>query len=59
MCQFYFFSTQNNTDVRLFGKPSIRPYRRMGVSLVYDEISTSMESLRINAKKAADCVVIN
>jgi phosphoribosylglycinamide formyltransferase 2 len=49
----------SNTDIRIFGKPSIRPYRRMGVSLVYDEISTSMESLRIKAKNAADSVVIN
>ncbi|WP_417611851.1 formate-dependent phosphoribosylglycinamide formyltransferase [Owenweeksia hongkongensis] len=40
------------TDIRIFGKPTTRPYRRMGVTLAYDEVSTDMDALR---KKAADC----
>jgi phosphoribosylglycinamide formyltransferase 2 len=50
--------TQNNTDVRLFGKPSIRPYRRMGVALVYDSIDSDMNDLRLKAKDVANAIVI-
>lgn len=50
--------TQNNTDVRLFGKPSIRPYRRMGVALVYDSIDSDMDDLRLKAKDVANAIVI-
>ena len=50
--------TQNNTDVRLFGKPSIRPYRRMGVALVYDSIVSDINDLRLKAKDAANAIVI-
>jgi len=47
---------QANTDVRIFGKPTTRPYRRMGVALVYDNINTDMDVLRKKAKGTADCV---
>jgi len=49
---------QNNTDVRLFGKPSIRPYRRMGVALVYDSIFSDINDLRLKAKDAAKAIII-
>ncbi len=44
---------EQNTDVRLFGKPTTRPYRRMGVVLVYEksEADISMDALR---KKGMD-----
>ncbi|MBK8606521.1 MAG: formate-dependent phosphoribosylglycinamide formyltransferase [Chitinophagaceae bacterium] len=48
-----------NTDVRIFGKPSIRPYRRMAVALVYDDVNTDMDELRKRAKTAADKISIN
>ncbi|HQX95695.1 MAG: formate-dependent phosphoribosylglycinamide formyltransferase [Chitinophagaceae bacterium] len=48
-----------NTDVRIFGKPSIRPYRRMAVALVYDDVNADMDELRKRAKKAADKISIN
>ena len=50
--------TQNNTDVRLFGKPSIRPYRRMGVALVYGNIVSDINDLRLKAKDAANAIII-
>lgn len=50
--------TQNNTDVRLFGKPSIRPYRRMGVALVYGLLGSDMNDLRLKAKDAANAILI-
>ncbi|MBU2046470.1 MAG: ATP-grasp domain-containing protein, partial [Bacteroidetes bacterium] len=49
---------QPYTDVRIFGKPSTRPYRRMGIALVYDHIGADMNDLRKKAKAAADCITI-
>ena len=42
-----------NTDVRVFGKPSTRPYRRMAVALVYGPIETPMDELRNKATLTA------
>lgn len=40
-----------NTDLRIFGKPTARPYRRMGVVLTYENENTAIETL---VKKAQD-----
>jgi phosphoribosylglycinamide formyltransferase 2 len=48
-----------NTDVRIFGKPTTRPYRRMGVALVYDDLNADIHHLRIKAKETADKISIN
>ena len=47
------------TDFRLFGKPTSRPYRRMGVALVYDDLETPMEAIVERAKQAASLVQLN
>ncbi len=47
---------QKNTDVRIFGKPTTRPYRRMAVALVYDDVNADMDRLRKKAKAAADLI---
>ena len=44
-----------DSDVRIFGKPSKRPFRRMGVALVSGE---NVDELRDKAKKVAGCVKI-
>ncbi len=49
---------QPNTDVRIFGKPTTRPYRRMAVALVNDAIDVDMYVLRVKAKTAADYISI-
>ena len=49
---------QTNTDVRIFGKPTTRPYRRMGVALVYDVKDTATTELRKKATVAADSIVV-
>jgi phosphoribosylglycinamide formyltransferase 2 len=49
---------QNNTDVRVFGKPSTRPYRRMAVALTYDQPDADINELRKKAKQAADQLTI-
>jgi phosphoribosylglycinamide formyltransferase 2 len=47
-----------NTDVRIFGKPSTRPYRRMGVALAWDAIGTDIDSVRERARAAASAVKV-
>jgi len=44
------------TDFRIFGKPSTRKYRRMGVGLAYEEVGGSTDNVRKVAKKVADCI---
>jgi phosphoribosylglycinamide formyltransferase 2 len=48
----------SNTEIRIFGKPSIRPYRRMAVALVYDSVNADINALRKKAKQVADHVQI-
>ena len=47
------------TDFRIFGKPTSRPYRRMGVALVYDDLETPIEEIVERAKAAANLVKVN
>ena len=47
-----------NTDIRIFGKPTLRPYRRMGVALVCDDLNADMNALRKKAKETADTISI-
>lgn len=42
-----------NTDIRLFGKPTTRPYRRMGVVLLHDTLESNINSLRNKAATLA------
>ncbi len=37
------------TDVRLFGKPITRPYRRMGVVLTYDQLGSDVDAVKQRA----------
>lgn len=46
----------NGADIRIFGKPTSRPYRRMGVALA---CGGSTDEARRLAKEAADTVVIH
>ena len=40
-------------DIRIFGKPNTRKYRRMGVALASDKLGTPINLLRERAKEAA------
>ena len=51
-------SALSKTDFRLFGKPTSRPYRRMGVVLTYDELNTPIENVVERAKEAAQLVEV-
>ena len=46
------------TDFRLFGKPSSRPYRRMGVALVNAPLGADIKMVVEDAKKAAGLVKV-
>jgi phosphoribosylglycinamide formyltransferase 2 len=48
----------SKTDIRIFGKPTTRPYRRMGVALVHDAVDADVNKLRMKAKATADCITI-
>jgi phosphoribosylglycinamide formyltransferase 2 len=50
---------QPKTDFRLFGKPTSRPYRRMGVVLNHDHLDTPIEEIVEKAKKIATLVKVN
>ena len=45
-------------DIKIFGKPNTRKYRRMGVALAYDNIDASTDQLRDKAKEIADKVKV-
>lgn len=47
------------TDFRIFGKPTTRPYRRMGVALVSDHPETPVEVVVEKAIAAAMLVTVN
>jgi phosphoribosylglycinamide formyltransferase 2 len=46
------------TDFRIFGKPTSRPHRRMGVALVSDTLETPIEDIIEKAKAAAALVKV-
>ena len=46
------------SDFRIFGKPTSRPYRRMGVALAYAPLNTNINELVEYAKKAARLVIV-
>src|SRR6476660_1151006 len=48
-----------NTDFRIFGKPTSRPYRRMGVTLVNGDLNASVEEVVEKAKAAARLITVN
>jgi len=46
-------------DIRLFGKPTTRPYRRMGVVLAYDRLGTDVDAIRQRAIALAKEVTVD
>jgi phosphoribosylglycinamide formyltransferase 2 len=41
--------TTNRSDIRIFNKPSARPYRRMGVVLTYDHVGADVDAVKNKA----------
>ena len=46
------------TDFRIFGKPTSRPFRRMGVSLVSDDLKTPIVEIIEMAKKTSKLIKV-
>ena len=51
-------STASKTDFRIFGKPTARPYRRMGVVVTYDNLQGDLSEVIQKAKKLANQVKV-
>ena len=49
---------QPKSDVRIFGKPTTRPYRRMAVALAYDSINTDVDEVKERAIKIARMIKV-
>ena len=47
-----------NTDVRLFAKPTTRPYRRMGVVLTYDNLQSDVNVVKQKAMDLSKQITI-
>jgi phosphoribosylglycinamide formyltransferase 2 len=47
------------TDIRLFGKPTIRPYRRMAVALSFDAKESDVMELVAKAKEVAALIQVD
>jgi phosphoribosylglycinamide formyltransferase 2 len=50
--------SNKKTNVRIFNKPSMRPYRRMGVVLTYDDVNVDVELVKDRAMQLAKKIVV-
>jgi phosphoribosylglycinamide formyltransferase 2 len=48
----------DKSDIRIFGKPVCRMYRRMGIAFVYDQNGSDMDALRKKAAEVASCIEV-
>jgi phosphoribosylglycinamide formyltransferase 2 len=51
--------SQSQTDLRIFCKPTTRPYRRMAVALAYDKTGTDVHKVKEKAIRNAQKVKVN
>jgi phosphoribosylglycinamide formyltransferase 2 len=51
-------ASEQKSDFRLFGKPTSRPYRRMGVVVTYDHLDASVAAVTKRAKELASKVKV-
>jgi len=49
---------QQKSDVRIFGKPTTRPYRRMAVTLAYDSINADVNVVKERAIAIAKMITV-
>lgn len=52
-------ASATKSDFRLFGKPSSRPYRRMGVVVTYDHLDGDIKRVTERAKELASKINVN
>jgi len=51
--------THPQTDLRIFGKPTTRKYRRMAVALAYDEVNCDIQQLIEKSKQVAKTIHVS
>lgn len=51
--------SEPRTDIRIFGKPTTRPYRRMAVALAYDKPGSDVDAVKQRAIDAAKKVKVD
>jgi phosphoribosylglycinamide formyltransferase 2 len=51
--------THKKSDLRIFGKPITRPYRRMAVALTYDAVGSDVEKVKNRAIEIAAMVKVH
>jgi phosphoribosylglycinamide formyltransferase 2 len=49
----------HNTDIRIFGKPITRTFRRMGVTLAWGSPESDIQKLRDKAHSMANSITIS
>lgn len=50
---------EKQSDIRIFGKPTARPYRRMAVALTYDQLNADVNKVKERAIEIAKMVEVN
>jgi phosphoribosylglycinamide formyltransferase 2 len=50
---------EKQSDIRIFGKPTTRPYRRMAVALTYDQLNTDVNKVKQRAIEIANMIEVN
>ncbi|UAB81448.1 formate-dependent phosphoribosylglycinamide formyltransferase [Marixanthomonas sp. SCSIO 43207] len=51
-------AAESKCDFRIFGKPTSRPYRRMGIVFTYDSLEASVNDATKKARELADKVLV-
>jgi phosphoribosylglycinamide formyltransferase 2 len=52
-------AAEKKCDIKIFGKPTTRPYRRMGVIVTYDEKNASVEVVKNRAIEISKMINVN
>jgi phosphoribosylglycinamide formyltransferase 2 len=47
------------SDIRIFGKPITRPFRRMAVALTYDKVGSNVDAVKQRAIEIAKLVTVD
>ena len=50
--------SEPQTDIKIFGKPTTRPYRRMAVTLAYADVNSDVNDVKVKAIKNAKKVSV-
>lgn len=49
---------QKQSDIRIFGKPTTRPYRRMAVALTYNDLNSNVDEVKQKAIELAKMITV-